>query len=359
MTETAIVLANGQLAGIHAKTAHGLVRGTSRFRILGVIDPEQAGRDAGEVVDGAPCGIPVFASIAAALAALGPVPRFCIVGVASHGGKLTAEMRALVKEAVRGGMSVVNGMHEFAGDDPEIAALARAAGVDVIDVRRPKPKEQLHFWTGAVKSARAPRVAVLGMDCAIGKRTTAKWLVDALNARGVRAEMIYTGQTGWMQGAAYGFVLDSTVNDFISGELEHAIVSCDRERAPDVIVIEGQSGLRNPCGPCGAEILLSGDVHGVVLQHAPGRRYFEGYEHLRCEIGSVADEIRLIALLGARTLAVTLHSQGLDGKQLAAAARALQDELGLPVIDPRGAIDDLAALVADHARQERRQREEP
>ena len=39
----------------------------------------------------------------------------------------------------------------------------------------------------------------------------------------------------------YGFVFDSTVNDFVSGELERAVVSCYKEKAPDIIVIEGQA----------------------------------------------------------------------------------------------------------------------
>jgi hypothetical protein len=34
---------------------------------------------------------------------------------------------------------------------------------------------------------------------------------------GYRAEMIYTGQTGWMQGAKYGFVFDSTPQRFYFG----------------------------------------------------------------------------------------------------------------------------------------------
>ena len=58
--------------------------------------------------------------------------------------------------------------------------------------------------------------------------------------------MIYTGQTGWLQGGKYGFIFDSTLNDFVSGELEHAILTCYEETNPDVILIEGQSALRNP-----------------------------------------------------------------------------------------------------------------
>jgi hypothetical protein len=44
--------------------------------------------------------------------------------------------------------------------------------------------------------------------------------------------MIYTGQTGWMQGSKYGFIFDTTLNDFISGEIEHAIVSCWKDTYP-------------------------------------------------------------------------------------------------------------------------------
>ena len=48
----AIVLTNGYLSRPDAKTAHGLIRGTERFTILAVIDPEFAGKDAGTVLDG-------------------------------------------------------------------------------------------------------------------------------------------------------------------------------------------------------------------------------------------------------------------------------------------------------------------
>ena len=41
-------------------------------------------------------------------------------------------------------------------------------------------------------SVRAKRIAVLGTDCAIGKRTTSRMLTTELNDRGVRTEMVYT-----------------------------------------------------------------------------------------------------------------------------------------------------------------------
>lgn len=340
----AIVLANQCYRSPNGKVAHGLVRGSDRFRVLAVVDPVSAGHDAGEVLDGVHRNIPILPSLSAALASCAEPPVYCIVGIATHGGRFTPELRRLLLEAAAVGLSLVNGLHDCASDDPEIAAAAQRHGAHIIDLRQPKPKHQLHFWTGAIAEVRAPRIAVLGMDCAIGKRTTARLLTQALNRVGIRAQMIYTGQTGWMQGGRYGFVLDAVINDYVSGELEHAIVSCDREQQPDVILLEGQSSLRNPSGPCGAELLLSGGARGVILQHAPGRAFFEGYEALEHRIPSLEEEIQLISLYGARTLAVTLHNQGIAAEALTQTQQQLQDRLRIPVLCPLD--EDLDRLVA-------------
>jgi uncharacterized NAD-dependent epimerase/dehydratase family protein len=353
MQKTAIVLTNGDFLTVHGKTAHGLVRSSSRFKILGVVDHLHAGKDAGELLDGVRRGIPIFPSIGEALAKLGAQPDFCVVGVATHGGKLVASLRTLLKEALALGMSIVNGLHEYASDDLDLAALARRDGAVIIDVRKPKPKSELHFWTGGILRLATPRIAVIGMDCAIGKRTTARLLVETCTAAGIKSEMIYTGQTGWMQGSDYGVVIDSVTNDFVSGELEHAILSCARERNPDLIVLEGQSSLRNPCGPCGSELLLSGGARGVILQHAPGRRYFEGYEKHGLAIPPVAGEIELVRMFGSRVLAVTLNRDGLDEKALAKEQACLRGELGIPVIDPLRAIGELLPVVKAYMAEEK------
>jgi uncharacterized NAD-dependent epimerase/dehydratase family protein len=103
--------------------------------------------------------------------------------------------------------------------------------------------------------------------------------------------MIYTGQTGWMQGGRYGFIFDCTPNDFVSGEVEHAILTCFEEQHPDVMFIEGQSSLRNPSGPCGSEFLVSGEARYVVLQHAPARKYFDDNEKAGCLIPPLGSEV--------------------------------------------------------------------
>ena len=334
MQQTALSLANGHFKTVFAKTSHGLVRGPSRYRLLGVIDPSCAGQDAGMALDGRPRDIPILASVSEALARFNPRPTHCLVGVATVGGVLPPDLYADLQEAARAGMTLVNGLHHLLSDDPELVGLTQAHGGSIIDIRKPKPASELRFWSGEVLNLKTPRVAVLGMDCAIGKRTTCMLLREACRAQGLRAEMIYTGQTGWLQGLRHGLIFDATLNDFVSGELEGAILDCARETNPDLILMEGQSALRNPSGPAGSEFILSGGAQGVILQHAPERRFFEDYEDVGCAIPPVAEEIELIRLLGSEVWAVTLFTKGMPPEAAHTARDHLADTLGLPVVLP-------------------------
>jgi uncharacterized NAD-dependent epimerase/dehydratase family protein len=346
MDGTAIIITQGLFATNKAKTAHGLVRDSSRYRILAVIDSTSAGQDAGTVLDGTPRGIPIYASIADFRRQSPEPAQYCLVGVAGKGGRIPPGMLEVVKEALGAGMNVVSGLHEFVGDVPELQALAKARNLTITDIRRPKPKDQLAFWTGDIRQVRSLKLAVLGIDCNIGKRTTARLLLHALRAAGISAEMIYTGQTGWMQGNRYGFIFDSTYNDFISGELEAAMLRCYREAQPDVILLEGQSSLRNPSGPGGAEFLLSGQARHVVLQCAPGRTHYSGFEEEDWELPSVASEAALIRAYGSEVIALTLNTEGLELEEARHHQQQLQQETGLPVLLPmEEGLDGLVELV--------------
>ncbi len=352
MNETALVLTNGLFRTAFAKTTHGLVRGPSRFQLAGVVDPDHAGRDAGELLDGEPRGIPVFASVGEALAAVETPPEFCIVGVATHGGVLPPAVRASLIEAAEAGLSLVNGLHKLLSDDPELRQITGGVGSRIIDVRKPKPTSELRFWSGEILKLDTPRVAVIGTDCALGKRTTAALLRQACRAAGIRAEMVYTGQTGWLQGFPHGFIFDATPNDFVCGELEGEILACARELDPEVIFIEGQAALRHPAGPCGSELIVAGAAAGVILQHAPAREYFEDFEELGCALPPVAEEVELIRLYGSEVWAVTLNDQGLDAAELEPTRARMEDELQLPVLHPlKGGMPRLVEIVRRHLEQ--------
>jgi len=329
----AIILTNGILQHSDAKTAHGLIRGTERFKIVAVVDDEKtAGKDAGEVLDGTPRNIPIFASLDSALKTI-PNIHYLIIGIATVGGVLPLPMIAIIQKAIRSGISIVNGLHDYLSDRPEIANLAKEHHVELIDVRKPKARKDLHFWTGDILQVKTPIIAVMGMDCAMGKRTTARMIRQACQQNNLKAEMIYTGQTGWLQGGKYGFIFDSTLNDFVSGELEHAILSCAKAENPDYIFLEGQASLRNPSGPCGLEFLISGRAKAVVLIFAPKRKYFDNEEHWG-EIPTVESEIEIIEKLGSRVIALAINTEECTTEEAFLFQRQYEKKLGLPVLLP-------------------------
>lgn len=329
----AVVLTNGLLKSSDAKTAHGLIRGTERFTIIGIIDNEEtAGQDAGVLLDGKNRNIPVFASFNKAIDELNNI-HFLIIGVATVGGRLPGNMLEIVIEAIKKGISIVNGLHEYLSEKPAIVELAISNKVQLIDVRKPKKREQLHFWTGEIFKVQAPIIAVIGMDCAMGKRTTARMLKQACEEEGINAQMIYTGQTGWLQGGKYGFIFDSTLNDFVSGELEHAIVSCANETKANIIFLEGQSSLRNPSGPCGIELLISGNAKHTILLFAPKRKYFDNDPHWGI-IPSVASEIELIEKLGSKVIAVAMNTEDCTTEEAYNLQKEYISSLGIPVLLP-------------------------
>lgn len=339
----AIVITGGYLDTSNAKTAHGLIRGTDRFNIVGIIDHKHPGKDAGEILDKQKRNIPVFATIADALQASSTLIKYCVIGVATKGGVIPETLRVMIKEALEHNLSIVNGLHDYVSEHEELAAIAKQKGLEIIDVRKPKKFKDLHFWSGKIVEAKCPKVAVLGTDCAMGKRTTTRFLVEMMRMAGYKAEMIYTGQTGWMQGAKHGFIFDSTLNDFISGEMEHAVWSCYQEEKPDIIFIEGQSSLRNPSGPAGSEWIVSAEAKAVVLQHSPIRKQYKDMEFYPAYLPSLKDEVSLIKMYGADTIAITINTAKMTTEEARKYAASYQQELNIPAILPLE--DGLVALL--------------
>jgi uncharacterized NAD-dependent epimerase/dehydratase family protein len=331
----AIVYCEKAFGTTNGKTAHGLVRRCHRYRVLSVIDSRHAGADAGEVLDGRPCGIPIEDDLLAAMRdslEREVTPTHLVVGLAPDGGRLEPTAKADIKRAIRLGLSVDCGLHDFLSEDSEMVALAEAYGVTLRDIRKPPARSELHFFTGKIEEVTSVKVAVLGTDSAVGKRTTAWLLVDALEKAGYSAEMVGTGQTAWLQGVRYGVVLDSLINDFVAGELEHAVWSAWDAQRPDVIVIEGQGSLMNPAYPGGYEILAATRPDAIVLQHAPYRREYDGFPGY--PIHSLSRQIEAIDLISQRpVVAVALNREGIPPSDLPAVSLAITRETQLLAID--------------------------
>jgi uncharacterized NAD-dependent epimerase/dehydratase family protein len=330
---SAVVYCEGQFGEQDGKTANGLVRHSEKYDVLSVIDSHQAGVDAGMFLDGTANGIPVVASLDEAIVQAGHVPDYLICGVAPADGLLSPEQRVVLLDGIDRGMHIINGLHEFLNDDAEFVAASILSGVTITDVRRPKDKKDLHLFSGRIFDVTCPRIAVLGTDGAIGKRTTATLLVQALNARGIKAVLVGTGQTTLIQGGKYGVALDALVPQFCSGEVEAQVVAAFEGEDPDVIVVEGQGALSHPAYLTSAHILRGSRPEGVIVQHAPKREMLGDFPMVR--MPTVASEVTLIeAFADTKVIGIALNHEHMTDDEIGAAIDELEVEFALPVTDP-------------------------
>jgi len=349
--EEAIVLCEGKLSEPTGKTARGLVRHSMRYRIVGVLDSTNSGADAGEVIDGRKRGIPIFDSLDAAFSSLESKPGVLIIGVATIGGRLPPEFRPVIASALKSGMDIVSGLHQFLSEDPEFSYLAESNGAMITDIRREPPLEKMHGYRNLASMIDVIRIPVLGTDSAVGKRTTAIELTQALRDKGVKAEFVATGQTGLIQGARYGVPLDSIQGDYMVGELETEIYRAYTECNPDVIIIEGQGSFSHPAYVCGTRAVISASrPSAIVLQHAPGRKYRNYDESLKIPLPDLEDEISLLeGSAKAEVIAIGLSHENLVQVEMEYIRSNIEDQFGIPAVDvyTEGA-ERIAEVVMEH-----------
>jgi uncharacterized NAD-dependent epimerase/dehydratase family protein len=345
LSATAVVYCEGLFGQPDGKTANGLVRHSEKYEIVGVIDSRHAGEDAGMVLDDTANGIPVLTDLDDAIAHAGTVPDYLICGLAPASGMLSPVQKAVLLDGIARGMHIINGLHEFLNDDAEFVAASVLADVTITDVRRSKQKKDLHIFSGRIFDVTCPRIAVLGTDGSIGKRTTTTLLVQTLKARGINAVMIGTGQTALMQGEKYGVALDAVVPQFCSGELEEQVVAAFEGENPDVIVVEGQGALSHPAYLTSAYILRGSRPAGVILQCAPKRLVLDDYPELA--MPSVASEIKLIeAFADTKVIGITVNHESMTADEIGTTIEGLRKQFDQPVTDPlTRPLDDLADMV--------------
>lgn len=357
MTETnnAIVYCEGYFNTSNGKTAHGLVRFTERYKIIAVIDSRYSGRDSGLVLDGASNGIPIVADLNDGFilsTKKGVKIHSLIIGLAPDGGRLPESAIPAIKSALKARLDIYSGLHDYLSDNEEFAKLAEKHSCTITDIRKPPRIENLHFFSSKIEEVKCTKIAVLGTDSAVGKRTTAWKLVHSLRSRGHKVELIGTGQTAWLQGAKYSIILDSLINDFVSGEIEHVIHEAWKTENPDVLILEGQGSLLNPAYPGGFELLAAGRPNLVILQHAPNRKEYDGFPGY--PIHPLNHQILAIELIsGTKVSAITLNHENMRRTEIRETCAAIKKEHGIPAFDVlEFGAEDLAELVQKHIRYE-------
>lgn len=330
--ETALIYCENQFGLVDGKTATALVRHSELYTVVGVIDSSLAGRDAGEELSGEKSGIPIFKNLQEALSELPETPDCYIYGKAPLDTYISTEERLLVLEAMENGMNVINGLHQFFSDDREFAHTAAINNIKIKDIRKPPQLKDLHVFSGKISKINVPVIAILGTDCACGKRTTAVELNEALNNLGINSIFVATGQSGLMQGAMHGVSIDALTSQFVIGEIENSIVQAFEFERPDIILVEGQSAVGHPAFMSSIGILKGTMPDGVILQHPPARKRRCDFPDL--QMPTVESEIDLIeAISKSKVLAITLSHEGLRNGEMPGIIANYEERFKLPTTD--------------------------
>lgn len=335
----AIIYADRLYSCADGKTAHGLVRYSKKYNIVCVVDSTLPKGDATEFLDKTKRGIPLFDDLDEAFATTHP--DTFIIGAVSEGGVLPKGYDKAVEWALSKGLNVVSGLHQFLSDDPRFTKLAQINGCTITDVRKIF-RDYKRFYTGDIKNVLSTRIALVGTDSAIGKRTMAVLLVEELKKRGKKADMIFTGQTGWLQGWQHGIVLDAMINDFVSGGIEGAILDSWKEDKPEFMIIEGQGSLVHPFFPGGFEILAAGQVHGFILVDAPKRPHLDGFPDY-----PMPDPKRVVniaeALTGKSLVGIGINQERMSERDVNDAKKRFKKIFKVPVVAPL--VDGVGEIV--------------
>jgi len=340
----AIVYADRFFSCADGKTAHGLVRYSKRFKITCVVDSTLSEGDAGEILDGTKRNIPLFNNLDNALKKTNA--DIFVIGAVSEGGVLPKGYDKAVEWALLNGLDVVSGLHQFISDDPTFIKLAKKNNCNITDVRKIF-RDHKRFYTGDIEKVKSKRIAIIGTDSAIGKRTIAVLINEELEKRNKKTDMIYTGQTGWMQGWPHGVIIDALINDFVAGGIEGAIVDSWNDFKPDFMIIEGQGSLVHPFFPGGFEIMAAGKIDGFILVDAPKRPCLDGFSNY-----SMPDPKRVVKIAELLTekplLGIGINRENMNKQDIINSKETFSKMFKVPVVEPLSdSVSDIADALED------------
>ncbi len=341
-----VVLAEGCFSGTQSKLALGVIR-YGEWPIAAVIDSTRAGKTVREVT-GMPCDAPIVVSLKEALK---HKPKALLIGTAPAGGQLPREWCAMLTEAISNGLHIINGLHFFLNDEPDLVVLAQKQKVRLWDVRDPEAYGRHKFQ---VINCLKPRpsslkvITMVGTDCSVGKMHTALELHAQAKKHKLSSAFLATGQTGILI-AGRGTPLDRVIGDFMASAMEVCIqdeLEILEKKAPGkphCIFVEGQGSLMHPAYSGVTLSLLHGsNPDAMVLCHKAGTNAIRNYPKIPLppmkDIAALYEQAaswsRPHDMPRARVLGVSVNTSMLPEPEARRYLDQLTDEIGLPVTDP-------------------------
>lgn len=325
------------------KTGLALLR-YSQAPVVAIIDSQAAGQSLVELT-GIDQPIPIVDSVTAALAY---APEVLAIGIAPSGGQLPEGDWREVEQAVKAGLSLVNGLHAPLAQHPALQPWLQP-NQWIWDVRQEPPG--LSVGTGQASQLACQRILTVGTDMSVGKMSTTLELNRACLRRGLRSKVIATGQTNLMLGDD-GVPLDAIRVDFASGAVEKMLMQYGPDH--DLIFVEGQGSLLNPASTATLPLLRGTQPTHLVLVHRAGQTHIQNCPWVKIPDLKAVIELyeQVVAAAGAfyaaPVVAVALNTGHLSAPEADLAIAETEKATGRPCTDVfrYGADKILAPILA-------------
>jgi uncharacterized NAD-dependent epimerase/dehydratase family protein len=324
----AILLHEG-VTGVQGKTGLSILR-YSESQIVAVIDRESVGKSLIQLT-GIKRDVPIVASLAASLQYK---PDVLVIGIAPKGGAVPDDYWVDIKDALKAGMSLVNGLHTPLANIPELNALLKP-GQLIWDVR--KEPANLDVASAMARTLPCRRVLTVGTDMAIGKMSTSLELHRAGKRRGLRSKFLATGQTGLML-EGDGVALDAVRVDFAAGAVEQLVMRFGQHY--DILHIEGQGSLLHPGSTATLPLIRGSQPTHLILVHQAEQTHNRNNPNL--PIPPLPEVIRMYEMVASGAgafgrvpvVGIALNTRNLDELEAKNAIAQTTAQTGLPCTDP-------------------------
>ncbi|AVW92882.1 N-acetyltransferase DgcN [Celeribacter baekdonensis] len=254
-----------------------------------------------------------------------------VIGVANRGGVISPAWKKVLIQALEEGFDLASGLHNLLRDEEDLAAVAKACGRTLHDVRVPSVKYPIA--NGVKRSGK--RCLAVGTDCSVGKMYTALAMDAEMRAQGLKSTFRATGQTGILI-TGDGVPLDAVVADFMAGSIEYLTPDNDDDHWD---LIEGQGSLFH-VSYSGVTMALvhGGQPDALILCHEPTRDHMRGLPGYALPTLEVLRDVALtlakVANPACVVVGISVNTQHMSEEEAVAYLGRVEAEMGLPAVDP-------------------------
>ena len=316
----------------YTKMAEGILR-YGPNECVAVIDSKAAGQNLQDFwkLD---TDVPIVGTLSEAIK-LGA--EVLVLGTTPSGGRLPDEWKNVISQALKSGMSVVNGLHDKLST---VFSSELKTNQWIWDIRAPVGQLP-RIGDARAADLNNKRVLMVGTDMGVGKMTAGLEIYKHLKDNNYNANFLASGQTG-IAIMGTGIPLDAYSVDHAGGAVERMVLDAAEN---DIVIVEGQGSLLHPGSTATLPLIRGSCPTHMILCHRAQMTHLDTTRKNSenpIEVPPIKDVIALNeavahaagALFKSKVVGICLNTRELDEHSARAEIKKLEFEVGLPVEDP-------------------------